>query len=262
MNLLLQSHGIEFPKKKVSLQKILGAFSILVFPFMLWGNQALAGPVYGTSATLTGTRDNTAGGGLIGSAGWDGTASANNFVQVEWVITDNNDGTFFYEYTWSGAGLNNNPGAISHFTLDVTDDCVNSMCIFDVSPINNFPTDPEFGDLDGITGAVKFDNGGSNSGLSPTTYSFTSNRDPVYRDLCLKDGGGGGQIRCETPFTSTTPILIKNAGFGDQTVSMNPFDYIAGPNGATGVIPEPSTMLLLGSGLAGLVAWRMRKGRA
>ncbi len=27
-------------------------------------------------------------------------------------------------------------------------------------------------------------------------------------------------------------------------------------------IPEPSTMLLLGSGLAGLVAWRMRRGRA
>jgi len=100
MNPLIQTHGNEFPKKKGSLHKFLGAFSILVFPFMLWGNQALAVPVYGTSADLTGTRDNN-GGGLIGSPtglspqGWDGTVGGGTqFVQVSWIIVDNLDGTF------------------------------------------------------------------------------------------------------------------------------------------------------------------------
>ena len=35
-----------------------------------------------------------------------------------------------------------------------------------------------------------------------------------------------------------------------------------GPATGAGVIPEPSTVILFGTGLAGLVAWRMRKGRA
>ncbi len=74
---------------------------------------------------------------------------------------------------------------------------------------------------------------------------------------------GGGEVGYTT-YNSFADLLSNTS----PSSAFSPID-VAGAFSTTGlafegekVIPEPSTILLLGSGLAGLVAWRYRKGRA
>ena len=109
------------------------------------------GDCYGDSASgeLTGSR--SVGGGLSGSGGWSSDFS------VSWVISNNFDGTYDYEYTfdWDGPG-------ISHVVFDLSDDCVSGDSLADPDCVtsamsNGSSATLDFGDKDGITGAVKFD---------------------------------------------------------------------------------------------------------
>lgn len=198
-----------------------------------------AATIYGTAAPLTGTLSGT---NLITTGNYVGDA-----VSIDWLITDNLDGTFDYEYTFIGF---RQPG-ISHVILDLTDDAVlpgrpedpgavtgalydgTDPAVLEFGAEGPSPGNPDFPAGTSIVG-VKFD---ETPGTNPMVISFTSNRAPVYGDIYLKGGSSSAAY---------------NRGLLDHSI-MDPAAFIARPNGMGGVVPEPSTFALCGiSALAGL----------
>jgi len=238
-------------------------------------------PVYGTSAQgeLTGSRHVGTGGGLTGFNDW-----SSDFT-VTWEIEQIPSSILWsYKYTFTGLDGSGQLKEISHLVLDLSDDCfglddeeevvlTDASCVTDAEltegeavtmlmsgstvldncgPLSNQACVDfgEGGSQDGITGSVKFDAGGGDSGNS-VMYEFVSNRSPVYGHLAVKDGGGPGT--CPSP-GSTTAACSNGLLAGSDTMDTN--DYVARPNG---IIPEPGTVLLLGVGLGGLAVIGRRR---
>ncbi|MGL4512614.1 MAG: hypothetical protein ACRCT8_05940 [Lacipirellulaceae bacterium] len=202
--------------------------------FLLSALLCLAGPippsdadgalVYGEPAALAGLRVVSAPGLATAEPDWlDAT--------IAWSVSPNGDGTFDYEYTLTGFDR----PAVSHVTLDLTDDAVRDPDAVTNPRLNGSPAPVEIGNKDGITGAVKFDEGADGT----VVYTFTSNREPVWGDVFVK-GGSSAEV--------------TNTGFGNQTL-MDPLHYVARPNGRG--IPEPASA----TALAGLLLLARRRRR-
>ncbi|MEF8792815.1 PEP-CTERM sorting domain-containing protein [Thiohalorhabdus sp.] len=210
-------------------------------------------PFYGEHADYEGTRSTDSNGLEFIEGDRNNPQLPNWDLILEWSITDNNDGTLDYEYTFSpdsGQTDSISHDSISHLTLDLSDNCVDSDGLSDPGCVTNAQLDGdslssdalEFGDIDGISSAVKFDAGDDLA----VTYSFTSNRAPVWGDTFIKEGTWDAQ----------------NVGFGDTNLESETA-YVARPNG-TAQVPAPGTLALMAFGLLGL-SWfsrRTRKGRA
>lgn len=205
-----------------------------------------AAPVYGTSALgeLSGIRDQD---------DFDkGGNYATDTLSISWVIQDLGGGSWSYAYTFTGFG----PPGISHFILDLTDEKLNDPDIVTGETATGGVTlDTALGTFSGanpsnpgmagtITG-IKF-----NTTSTPTdefTVSFNSNQAPVYGDIYVKGGSDS---------------YVNNLGLVSGNHDSDDIQYfVARPDGNS-VVPEPSSIALIGIGLLGLAGHQVRRRRA
>jgi hypothetical protein len=192
--------------------------------------------------------------GVDGSGIW-----ADNF-KIEWQVDLQQDDSWWYRY-WltetDGSPLD--PGALSHWIVEVSPDV-------DISDFWGFNGNPvEIGDWVTESG-FPFDNGmkldyGTDG---QTEWSFYSLRSPVWGDFFAKDGRAEGDAYNKDGTADGGEWnWAWNTGFFDP----DPLDAPA--NGSIGykilrpdtdtVIPEPTTLGLLGMGLMGLAIGRRKQ---
>ena len=181
--------------------------------------------------------------GIIATVPW----STEGLV-LSWNIYQNVDLTWNYEYTFRNYAGAPPYKAISHIVLAISpnayaEDFWGSNGNLSVNMYD--PSDPSNPGLPSAFYGLKID-----VTESADFFSFTSTRGPVWGDFYMKDGK-----------YELNDVYAYNASFGTPDPLDPPSDGSIGnkilrPDTYTNIIPEPSTLLLLGSALALAGGWR------
>ena len=177
-------------------------------------------------------------------------ASAWDTAVLSWTVdNESNPGYWTYDYEWSAI----NKG-LSHLNIEVSTvfDLENDLYSYNsyLTGIKAVEGPQTFDEIGGSIFGIKWDLNDTAEDIMYFHLTLVSTKAPMWGDFYAKDGNGG-------------TVNARNLNFGTDTT-----DPIGdGNNGGWVLVPDtvvpiPSAILLLGSGLIGLVGFRrkIRKG--
>ncbi len=217
----------------------------------------------------TGSRSTPSGNGLVGLSKWADDPSGG--LKVSWNISLSG-GIYTYAYTFldrDGTAIDPN---VSHFLLEVSPTFTLANLLsknftavapqtYTKDPLSPGNTSPGGNganpNLPADIFALKLDTGSDSVG---GTYTFTTDRAPVWGDFYVKDGSGGKGKPANSAWNvgiGTDPVL--NGTYANTSF----LNWIPTPDTVSSLtaVPEPSSLVSCAiGGLVGLgLAWRRRR---